>query len=268
MKGNLDKTLEVYSDVVTHPAFADKEVDQMKRRIAGRIAGEDADWSAQAIRFFKQKFFGPLDSPYQYVPLGNAQNVSSYTPAQLRDWYQSKILSGKRVLAIYGDIDPDQAKVLANQYLGKGPRPATSEEATAHDAPPATTQPAVPTVNVDDVAVQKTDQELAGIVIGFRSNAVIGSPEMYPLTVAQTIAGGFTFPTGYLFETLRGRGLVYVVEAVNSPGAPPSFPAAFSFRWLATIQSERSSGNMLAEYRPGAGDGGRHNRNWFHRQKS
>ncbi len=82
-------------------------------------------------------------------------------------------------------------------------------------------------MNVEQVAVQKTDQELAGIVIGFHSNAVIGSPEMYPLTVAQTIAGGYTFPTGYLFETLRGRGLVYVVEAVNSPGRTTSLPGSF-----------------------------------------
>jgi zinc protease len=268
LKGNLDKTLEVYSDVVTHPAFADKEVEQMKRRIAARIAGEDADWSAQAIRFFKQKFFGPLDSPYQYVPLGSAQNVSGYAPTQLRDWYQSKILSGKRVLAIYGDIDVDKAKALANQYLGKGPTAATSGEATGHDAPPATTQPAVPTVNVDDVVVQKTDQELAGIVIGFRSNAVIGSPEMYPLTVAQTIAGGYTFPTGYLFETLRGRGLVYVVEAVNSPGRSTRLPGTFFvFAGCAPSKVNEVVETCLQNIAREQGTVADINQNWFNRSK-
>jgi len=268
LKGELDKTLEVYSDIVNHPAFADKEVDQMKRRIGARIAGEDADWSAQAIRFFKQKFFGPLDSPYQYVPLGSAQNVNGYTPAQLRDWYQSKIMSGKRVLAIYGDIDPDQARTLANEYLGKGPKPTLTSEAMGHEAPSASTQPAVPTVNVDDVAVQKTDQELAGIVIGFHSNAVIGSPEMYPLTVAQTIAGGYTFPTGYLFETLRGRGLVYVVEAVNSPGRSTNLPGTFFvFAGCAPSKVNEVVETCLQNIAREQGTVADINQNWFSRSK-
>src|SRR6202020_795433 len=100
-----------------------------------------------------------------------------------------------------------------------GPKSSVASASAAdHDALSPAAKPAVPTVDVTDVAVQKTDQELAGIVIGFRSNSVVGSRELYPLTVAQTIAGGYTYPTGYLFETLRGRGLVYDVEAVNSPG--------------------------------------------------
>jgi zinc protease len=267
LKGNLEKTLKVYSDIVNHPAFADKEVDQMKRREIARIGGEDADWSAQAIRYFKQKFYGPLDSPYQYVPQGSAQNVSSFTPAELRDWYQSKIVVGKRVLAIYGDIDPENARTLANQYLGKGSKPASAQP-MGHEAPPAATQPAVPTINVDDVAVQKTDQELAGIVIGFRSDAVIGSPEMYPLTVAQTIAGGYTFPTGYLFETLRGRGLVYVVEAANSPGRSTSLPGSFFvFAGCAPSKVNEVVETCLQNIAREQGTVADINQNWFNRSK-
>jgi zinc protease len=228
LKTDLDKTLEVYADVVTNPAFADKEVDLMKHRIEAGIAGQDADWSEQAIRFFKQKYFGPLNSPYQFIALGSAENVAGFTAAQLHDWYTNKILGGQRVLAIYGDIDPDKARELAGQYLGRGNKlSAAAATAGGRTPPPPAAQPSVPTVDVSEVAVQKTDQELAGIVIGFRSNAVIGSDELYPLTVGQTIAGGYSYPTGYLFETLRGRGLVYDVEAVNNPGRSREIPGTF-----------------------------------------
>jgi len=225
LAGNFDKALNVFADVVTQPAFSDGELGLMKKRVEAGIAGEDADWSAQAIHFFKKQYFGPAGSPYQFVTTGTGQNVAAFTAAQLRDWYQSKVLAAPRVLAIYGDIDPDKAKALAAQLLGKGPR--RTFDSPAVQTPPPVAAPAVPTVTVERVAVQKTDQELAGIVIGFRSDAVVGQSDLYGLTVAQTIAGGFTFPTGYLFETLRGKGLVYVVEAENSPGRSDRFPGTF-----------------------------------------
>ena len=66
------------------------------------------------------------------------------------------------------------------------------------------------------------------MVIGFKSDSVIGDPGNYPLTVGQTMAGGYGYPTGYLFETLRGKGLVYVVEDQNNPGlGGPKTPGDF-----------------------------------------
>ncbi len=76
--------------------------------------------------------------------------------------------------------------------------------------------------------VQKTEQEgIAGIVIGFKANTVIGGKDWYDFAMAKTLTGGYTYPTGYLFETLRGKGLVYVVESQNSAGRDPSLPGTF-----------------------------------------
>ena len=88
-------------------------------------------------------------------------------------------------------------------------------------------QPAGPSVTVTDVKIQKTQQALAGIVVGYKSDGVIGEPANYVLDVAQTMAGGWGYPTGYLFETLRGKGLVYVVQDQNSPGRSTDVPGNF-----------------------------------------
>jgi zinc protease len=82
-------------------------------------------------------------------------------------------------------------------------------------------------VEVKDVKIQKTQQALAGIVVGFNSKSVSGDPANYVLDVGQTMAGGWGYPTGYLFETLRGKGLVYVVEATNNPGRSDKTPGTF-----------------------------------------
>ncbi|HZZ44469.1 MAG TPA: pitrilysin family protein [Tepidisphaeraceae bacterium] len=226
MKDDFGKVLEAYGDIVNHPTFADAELPQMKKRIVAAIDSEDSDWTQQAFRYFKQQFFGPINSPYQFLPIGLTKNVQTITREQLNDWYAQKVLTARRVLAIYGDIDLDQAQKLAEQYLGQGEKIA--------GAPPANECPEVkgPDTNkavsfVERVEVQKTEQPLAGVVIGYRSGPVIGDPSNFPIAVADTMCSGYTYPTGYLHEILRGRGLVYVVQAQNIPGREKDMPGTF-----------------------------------------
>jgi zinc protease len=236
LSGDFDQLMGLYADVVLHPAFADAELAEMKQRIDADIAGEDANWDAQAMRFFKQSFYGPMDSPYQFMPIGTAATVDKLTAEDLRKWYEGKVLGGHKVLAIYGDVDPDHVEAVARKLFGTAAttRPAgggtyslparkihlkgdpATRSAAAMAA--AATRPGTPSVTVTAVKVQKTESALAGVVIGFKSDGVIGEPGNYPLDVGQTMAGGWGYPTGYLFETLRGKGLVYDVYAANNPG--------------------------------------------------
>ncbi len=228
LKEDFEKTLAVYADVVNNPTFADAELAGMKQRVAAAISEEDADWAQQAIRFFKQQFFGPSNSPYQFIPIGTVENVQKFSAEQVRQWYQQKVLASPRVLAIYGDIDPDQATALARQYLGSGVKASAATAGNPSQAPTTAASAGKATVNVLDVKVQQTEQALAGVMVGFISDSVWGQSENFPLDVGQAMAGGWVYPTGYLFETLRGKGLVYVVEAQNNPGAAPRFQAIFS----------------------------------------
>ena len=222
LSGDLDSLMGLYADVVRNPKFADDEVAAMKQRIDADIAGEDASWDAQAIRFFKKSYFGPTGSPYQFLPIGTRAVVDKLTPEQLRKWYAEKVLGGRKVIAIYGDVDPDHAEAVARKVLGM-----TAAEPTTHRAEfdshtfslGVSGRPlGTPSVTVTDVKVQKTESALAGVVIGFKSDSKIGDPGNYALDVGQTMAGGWGYPTGYLFETLRGRGLVYDVSAQNVQG--------------------------------------------------
>ena len=77
--------MEVYGDLVNDPTFADAELKPMKDRMAAAIAGEDADWTAQASRFFKKEFYGPLNS--QYAIVGTERNLKSFTADQVSGWY-------------------------------------------------------------------------------------------------------------------------------------------------------------------------------------
>ncbi|MGH7213953.1 MAG: M16 family metallopeptidase [Tepidisphaeraceae bacterium] len=224
---DFDKAMEVYADVINNASFPESELAPMKQRILAAIEGQDADWTNQAMRYFKQVYYSPENSPYQFQTIGTKENVTGFTLRQVRDWYANQVLKNRRVLAIYGDVDVEHAKKVASELLGKGPK--LQGAALAPVAPPATQEAVAgtPAVDVARVVVQKTEQPVAGVVIGFDSDSVIGDPANFPLVVADTMTSGFTYPTGYLHEILRGRGLVYVVHAFNSPGRNKELPGAF-----------------------------------------
>jgi len=242
LKEDFPKVLEVYGDVVNNPAFAESEIAQMKPRINAAIDGQDADWHSQAFRYFKKMYYGPRNEPYQFTIPGTKENVAAFDQASMKNWYEQKILPARRVLAIYGDIDVDQAAKLAEQYLGTGVK--VSGEAPVNKAPEAVMPgEAKPSVDVQRVEVQETQQKLAGIVIGFNANTVVGDEDNNPLMVGQTMASGYGYPTGYLFEILRGRGLVYEVAAMNQPGQSAKLPGAF----IAYAGCEPSKVNEVVE---------------------
>lgn len=229
MKEDLGKTLEVVADVVYNPTFPDLQTALIKRRTLAAIAGQDANWMAQSLRFFRKTYFGAKNEPYQFMPIGTKENVERFTPEQVRQWYQTKVLGAPRVLAIFGDIDIAQAKALAEARFQGPPVKATSALAAGGNSPanPPANAPRVPSLQVRKVAVQKTDNAQAGIIIGFDSATVVGQKSNYPLAVGDTMASGYSYPTGYLHEILRGRGLVYMVHAVAFPGRSEQHPGAF-----------------------------------------
>lgn len=229
LKDDVEKAMEVYADVVQNPAFPEDEIAPMKKRIAAAIAGQDADWRGQAFRFFKQKYFEPMDSPYQFQTIGTIENVTDFTREQIQQWYKDEILTSRRVIAIFGDIELDKARSLAEAKLGKLPEARNGAALPQPQDGPLPTAEADGTAQVviERVETQKTQQPLAGVVIGFRAEPVIGEPANYPLIVGDTMTSGFGYPTGYLHETLRGRGLVYEVHALNQVGLNEKLPGTF-----------------------------------------
>ncbi len=226
LKEDFAAVMGMYGQLVNQPTFAEPELAAMKQRILTAIDGQDASWQSQSMRFFKQAYFGPLNSPYQFTILGERKTVEQLTAQQVRDYYSQRISKSRRVLAIYGDVDEAEALKLAQQSVGQGPKLIETPTPAPSDA--ASAQPATrPTLQVRAVKVQTTQQPLAGVVIGFDSHSVIGTPINDPLTVGTTMASGFGYPTGYLHETLRGQGLVYMVFAQNWPGRDAQHPGAY-----------------------------------------
>jgi zinc protease len=228
LKEDAARVMEVYADVVNNSAFPPDEIDAMKQRVLAGIERQDSDWLEQAMRLFRQSYFGPpRNLPYRFRAIGTAENVTRFTPEDVRAWYRDRVLPSRRVLAIFGDIELDQARALAEQHLGQGARLPMDLPAGEAPAPAAPAEPGDPSITIERVELTKTEHPVAGVVIGFDSGSVIGDASNDPIGVGDTMASGFGYPTGYLHEILRGRGLVYMVHAYNWPGRSRNLPGAF-----------------------------------------
>ncbi len=223
---DFEKAFTSWADLVNKPSFDTKEIPAMKERIAAEIKSQDADWEEQSFHFFRSSFFGPKKSPYRFLAAGDPANLDRFTAGDAKQYYFDTILKAPRVLAVYGDVDPEQVKDLATKMLGHGDKLPAAPKVNP-PAAPAEPENLKPLVNVVRVEVQKTDQALAGVILGYESQSVVGDAEKPALTVATAMASGYGYPTGYLFETLRGLGLVYTTFAQDLPGRNKDLPGGF-----------------------------------------
>ncbi len=83
---------------------------------------------------------------------------------------------------------------------------------------------ATPKIEITRVEVQKTNNPQAGVIIGFNANPFYGEPATAAIDMADCITSGYGYPTGYIFEILRGRGLVYDANAMNFPALAKIVP--------------------------------------------
>src|SRR5205814_3883305 len=82
-------------------------------------------------------------------------------------------------------------------------------------------------INVKQVKINQSPNPQTGVIIGFNSRSVVGEQDNFQLTVADNMCSGYGYPTGYIFEILRGRGLVYDANAMIFPGRSQELPGTF-----------------------------------------
>jgi predicted Zn-dependent peptidase len=121
-------------------------------------------------------------------------------------------------------VEQDQAVKLAREHFSGGVEARPTGLAKSESG--LSVSEGEPSINVARVEIQQTDQSLAGVIIGFKSQSVISQPQP-ALDVLDTMTSGWGYPTGYLYEALRGRGLVYVVHAIDFPGVRADLPGTF-----------------------------------------
>jgi len=190
-----DTAMDLIAEVALQPAFAQGELDKLKKRELARLSLQSQDPHFLAAREFRKALYGT--HPYAHVDT-TAAVVKKVKADDLKRWHKRAFVPGNAFVVVTGDVSPDRVQAAAERVFGKWKGTVTA--AAASVAPPTATGRNV-------VIVDRPESVQSMIYYGNLALAR-GDASYIPLTVANQVLGGSA--SSRLFMDLREkRSLTY-----------------------------------------------------------
>lgn len=199
MKTALNNFANLLSDSQFKKAIFKREMRRLKiglkqNSVKPQIMANEALWKA---------LYGK--HPYAHPVSGMLESVDNITLDKIKAFYKKYYVASNAVIAIVGNVDKAQAKVIANQLTKNLPR---GTKPPGLVSPQKT--PKKQTIKVDFDSTQ-TYYSLAQLGIER------GNPDYVPLFVGNHLLGGAGFGSLLMEEVREKRGLVYSVYSYFAP---------------------------------------------------
>jgi zinc protease len=108
---HMDAAMALLAEVVTEPAFPEEAIATEKTIAIADLALLRDDMYRYPMRLLTQGAFA--GHPYGVPANGVEQTIARIDAAGVRAWHEQQVLAGSTVIAIVGDVDPDEAAALA-----------------------------------------------------------------------------------------------------------------------------------------------------------
>jgi zinc protease len=176
---NLDKGLEIYTDILTHPAFAQKDFERLRdQRVTGLIQQRDRP-PMIASNAFNYVLY-TASHPYGNNASGTEESLGKMTVADIQKFYSDNYRPNNGTLIVVGDVTMSQIKDKLDGMLSGW----TSKDVASF------TVPAPPQVDQTRVyLVDKPGAPQSEVRIGDPAVAR-NTPDFFPLLVMNRVLGG------------------------------------------------------------------------------
>jgi len=128
LKLTMDRALDIYGDLILHPAYPQKEFDRLKRERAALIRREKVEPQTMGLRVIPALLYGK-DNAYgvPFTGTGNEASLQKMTREDLIKWHETWFKPNNATLLIVGDttlkeITPKLEKIFANWKPGDVPK--------------------------------------------------------------------------------------------------------------------------------------------------
>lgn len=176
---NMDKALDLYSDVVLHPSFPESELETLRKRTLVSLLQRKDNPNAIANVAYGALLYGK-DHPYGRSLGGDEKSVSAITRDEIQKFYNTNYHPNNATLIIVGDTDAKTMMPKLEKAFGKW------EAGEAINAePPATKVFDKPGIYIVDKPGAAQSVISIGQIGVPRNNA-----DYFPLTVMNSILGG------------------------------------------------------------------------------
>lgn len=135
MKDSYNVALDLLSDIVQRPTFAPEEIERQRAQAlsALKVSAEDPD--SVADRVIDRLIYG--FHPYGMPGAGTPESLASLTRQDLLDYHKKYFVPNNALLAVVGDIKPDDAMAGLEKYFASW-KPANVPAVNVTEPPDAT----------------------------------------------------------------------------------------------------------------------------------
>ncbi len=199
---DMSKGLEIFADILMHPAFKEDRLDISRAREIEMIRRRNEDPFDIALRFFPAYMYGKNHPMGSYPEINGIQSISR------QDLFRSHRLlfqPGNLIFAVTGDFNRKKIIQKLDALFGKW----QNHEANLPTVPAF--RP-VQTGGKPVVIYIKKDMNQSTILMGYYSmERTPDHPDYFPLRVMREILGESSFTSRLYREVREKRGLAYSV---------------------------------------------------------
>ncbi len=190
------------ADVVQHPVFSDEAFETERGVALAELAQVRDDMYRYPIRLALATAYA--GHPYGRATVGTSESLQAIDASRARAWHRAHVLTGASVVAIVGDVDPDETAGLLASAFGE----------LRHEEQPTIGAPAWPRAVRE--TVESRDKRQSALAMLFDGPAR-GDDDRF---AAQLLAGIASGLGGRFFDELRDRrSLAYTVHVFASARA-------------------------------------------------
>jgi len=223
--------LELFTDVLYHPVFEDKEIVKEKRQIIGQIYSYYDNPQILATLFFSRFLFG--SHPYAKPVSGTEKTVQAIEHKQILQFYQSHYIPNNSILAVVGDIDDNSHNTEIESLFESWERKSLPKNCS-------TSADNLEKMRI--IIIDKPDVTQSQIRIG-RLGINRRHPDYFAIKVANTIFGG-SFTSRLVDQVRVNRGLTY---NINSRFSAPFHKGEFKISTFTKIDKTEETIRIILE---------------------
>lgn len=223
LKEDFPTAAGLLAECFLEPAFPKDEFDKVQKLVLASIEARCDEPQSEISEMFFNNL--PAASPYHILQEGTKESVGKLTPDALRALH-AKILSPQNmVVTVFGDIESQKALELVQSHFG-GLKSTPRAKPISFDRPNA--------IEKNVVKHKSIGKSTGMVMVGYPTASILDKKEYAAMTLLDSIMSGYSYPSGWLHNELRGAGLVYSVHAFQMTGPVPGF-----FTVVAQTQPEK-----------------------------
>ena len=191
LKSNFPKLMELMAEVILRPALSSDELEKVRKQTISGIESNKDEPDAISNNVMKKLVYG---ANHTFGEITTVKTVNAIKVDDVKNFIKTYWIPNNAYLIFVGDIDPANAKLLAEKNFGTWAKGTFTQPVYEKPATPATTYVAI---------VDRPASVQSVVAIATTVNLTKGSPSDIPSNVMNNILGGGF--SGRLFANLREK---------------------------------------------------------------